>query len=253
METTQKTIGEIVRDDFRAAAVFSEFRIDFCCKGNRTLDEVCEQKGISKKTLLDKLAEAGTGGEVATYFDSWHLDLMADYIEKKHHRYVQEKTPVLQQYLKKLCAVHGSEHPELFEIAETFNASAGNLAAHMKKEELILFPFIRKMEAASRDRSHLGAPPFGTVQNPIRMMMLEHNTEGENFSKISELSGNYTPPASACNTYRVTYQMLQDFEKDLHTHIHLENNILFPKAAELEKEFFGESVIKETGDASSGK
>lgn len=161
---------------------------------------------------------------------------MADYIEKKHHRYVEEKTREITPYLDKICRVHGDRHPELFEINEHFNATAGELAAHMKKEELILFPFVRKMAKAKQENTKLEAPHFGTVENPIQMMMHEHTAEGERFRKIETLSNNYTPPEDACNTYRVTFALLKEFEADLHLHIHLENNILFPKAIELEKQ-----------------
>ena len=171
-----------------------------------------------------------------TDYQSWPLDLLADYIEKKHHRYVQEKTLEIQPYLDKICKVHGERHPELLEIKEEFNASAGELAAHMKKEEMILFPFIRKMTKAKLENTKVDAAHFGTVKNPIQMMMNEHTVEGNRFRKIEELSNNYTPPLDACNTYRVSFALLKEFEQDLHLHIHLENNILFPRAIEIEKE-----------------
>ena len=155
---------------------------------------------------------------------------MTDYIEKKHHRYVEDKTQEIKPYLDKICSVHGEHHPELFEIRDQFIASAGELAAHMKKEEFILFPFIRKLAKARQENMLIDAPSFGTVQNPIAMMHEEHNIEGDRFRKIEELSNHYTPPNDACNTYRVTLALLHEFEQDLHLHIHLENNILFPKA-----------------------
>lgn len=140
--------------------------------------------------------------------------------------------------MDKLCKFHGNHNPELFEIKEQFNALAGELAVHMKKEELILFPYIRKMVVSKNNHEEMWHPGFGTVQNPIQTMMHEHDIEGERFGKISELSSNYNPPSHVCNTYKVTYSLLKEFEDDLHLHIHLENNILFPKAIELEKEFF---------------
>ena len=150
---------------------------------------------------------------------------------------MEEKTQVILPFLDKLGKVHGAGHPELFEINELFKGCAGELAQHMKKEELILFPFVKKMVAASLTDELIVQPHFGTVQNPIAMMMEEHDNEGERFRKIALLTNNYTPPADACNTYRVTFSMLEEFEQDLHKHIHLENNILFPKAAALEKKF----------------
>ena len=236
MEENQ-IIGELVAKDYRTASVFKKYSIDFCCQGNRTIEEACEKKNIdTKKVLEDLVAMMESKSESTTDYQSWPLDLLADYIEKKHHRYVQEKTLEIQPYLDKICKVHGERHPELLKIKEEFNASAGELAAHMKKEELILFPFIRKMTQAKMENIKVDAAHFGTVINPIQMMMDEHTVEGNRFRKIEELSNNYTPPQDACNTYRVSFSLLKEFEQDLHLHIHLENNILFPKAIEIEKE-----------------
>ena len=230
-------IGELVARDYRTASVFKKYSIDFCCQGNRTIQEACEKKNIdTKKVLEDLVAMMEAKSESTTDYQSWPLDLLADYIEKKHHRYVQEKTLEIQPYLDKICKVHGERHPELLEIKEEFNASAGELAAHMKKEELILFPFIRKMTKAKLENTKVDAAHFGIVKNPIQMMMNEHTVEGHRFMKIEELTNNYTPPQDACNTYRVSFALLKEFEQDLHLHIHLENNILFPKAIEIEKE-----------------
>jgi len=232
-----QTIGELVAQDYRTASVFQSLGIDFCCKGNRTISEVCEDRGIDSTLLIENLEESITvQNDKSTDYKSWPIDLLTDYIEKKHHRYVEEKTLEIKPYLDKVCKVHGGRHPELFEINEQFIAAAGELAAHMKKEELILFPYIRKMAKAKLENSKLNAPQFGTVQNPIQMMMQEHTTEGDRFRKIEELSNNYNPPQDACNTYKVTFALLKEFEQDLHLHIHLENNILFPKAIELEKQ-----------------
>ncbi|MDO5979299.1 iron-sulfur cluster repair di-iron protein [Flavivirga spongiicola] len=242
METTlkdsQKQIGQFVAEDFRTAAVFSNYGIDFCCRGDRTVEEVCDKNGIDTSELLGKLKNvlSSTTGQNIDY-KSWALDLLVDYIEKKHHRYIAEKVPVLLQFLDKLCKVHGERHPELLKINAHFTASAGELAAHMKKEELILFPFVKKMIHAAVAQSAIEAPHFGTVENPIAMMKDEHDNEGVRFREIAKLTNNYTPPADACNTYRVTYAMLEEFEKDLHLHIHLENNILFPEAIKLEQQF----------------
>lgn len=243
METLEKiTIGEYVAKDFRTAALFSKYGIDFCCKGNRTVDEVCEKKAVKPEDLQIEIAAIlNTKNDSRIDFNAWPLDLLADYIEKTHHRYVEEKTPTLLQFLDKLCKVHGESHPELFEINELFKGCAGELAQHMKKEELMLFPFIKKMVTASISDEIIAQPHFGTVKNPIAMMMAEHEAEGDRFAKIVELTNNYTPPADACNTYKVTFAMLNEFEQDLHKHIHLENNILFPKAVALEKEFAAQS------------
>ncbi len=234
---TNKTIGEMVADDFRTASVFSANKIDFCCKGNRTLDEVCNQKGLDVYDVLAQLEKATASNNNTIDFNTWELDLLIDYIEKKHHRYVEEKAPILLSFLLKLEQVHGAAHPELFEIKNLFKRTADELTQHMKKEEVILFPYIKQMVEAARNKTTLSAPGFGTVANPIAMMMEEHENEGNRFEKIVAISNNYTPPADGCNTYKVTFQMLQEFESDLHTHIHLENNILFPKAIVLQEKF----------------
>lgn len=230
-------IGELVANDYRTASVFKKYGIDFCCQGNRTINDACEAKKIDEKLVvsdLNSLLNSKADGGID--FQSWPIDLLADYIEKKHHRYVEEKSLEIKPYLDKICRVHGERHPELLEIKEHFNATAGELAMHMKREELILFPFIKKMAKAKQENTKLDTPNFGTVENPIQMMMDEHTTEGDRFRKIEEISNNYTPPEDACNTYRVTFALLNEFEQDLHMHIHLENNILFPKAIELEKQ-----------------
>ena len=233
-----QTVGEIVAKDYRTAQVFKNHKIDFCCRGNRSLEEVALKNNLNVDVLsaeLQAVTEQSNGDNID--FKSWPLDLLVDYIEKKHHRYVEKQSTVLKQYLDKLCRVHGEKHPELFEIKELFNASAGELASHMKKEELILFPFVRKMVEAKQSGQDLSIPGFGSVANPINTMMDEHGNEGVRFRTIAELSNDYTPPADACSTYKVTYALLQEFEDDLHRHIHLENNILFTKASALEKEF----------------
>ncbi|MBA6151235.1 iron-sulfur cluster repair di-iron protein [Gelidibacter maritimus] len=232
----QKQIGQFVADDFRTAAVFSNYGIDFCCKGDRTVEEVCKKNNIEVEELLGKLLEIQiSNNQQSIDYQSWPLDLLAEYIEKKHHRYVEEKTPVLRQFLDKLCKVHGRRHPELLEITTLFIGCAKEMASHMKKEELILFPFIKRMVKAQMEGTKIDSPQFTTVENPIALMKHDHELEGDRFRKIVELTNNYTPPADACNTYRVTFAMLDEFEKDLHLHIHLENNILFPKAIALEQ------------------
>lgn len=234
--TKNSIVGEVVAMDYHAASVFKSHNIDFCCKGGRSIEEVCESKNMDTTALIGELNEAlQKNNSSAPDFQSWDMDLLADYIEKKHHRYVEQKIPELKAYLNKLVKVHGQRHPELFDIEMLFTASAQELLSHMKKEETILFPYVRQMKAVQGEPSALKQVPFGSVQNPIRMMMHEHDNEGERFRKIALLSNNYTPPEDACTTYRVAFAMLKEFENDLHLHIHLENNILFPKAVELEK------------------
>ncbi len=237
MNISEKSnIGKIVAENYRFATVFKTAGIDFCCNGNRTIAEACEEMKIDTQNLLDKLTQAA-GNTVDSNVDyrTWPLDLLADYIEKTHHRYVEQKAAEITPYLEKVARVHGGNHPELIEIERLFHESVQELTAHMKKEELMLFPFIRNMVKAQLNGEPLPKSLFGEVKNPIASMMAEHDNEGERFRQISALSDDYTPPADGCNTYRVTFALLKEFEEDLHKHIHLENNILFPAAIELEK------------------
>lgn len=231
---TSHTISELVASNAHTAPVFEKFGLDFCCKGNRTIETACREAGVPVEQLVAALEQTPVQGSGPDY-RSWPLDLLSDYIEKKHHRYVTAQIPILQQYLEKLVRVHGNKHPELLEIKNLFDGCAGELTMHMKKEELVLFPFVRRLLRARDTGEHSISSPFGSVANPVAMMMHEHDTEGDRFHRIAALSNHYTAPANACNTYRVTYALLKEFEEDLHLHIHLENAVLFPGAIELEK------------------
>jgi regulator of cell morphogenesis and NO signaling len=229
------TLGEIVKQNYRAAAVFEKFAIDFCCMGNRTFDDACKESKVDSALVSKELQQINTEKGDGVNFDSWPLDLLVDYICKKHHKYVEEKTPIINAYLDKIYQVHGSRHPELLEVRDIFSEIGGELAVHMKKEELMLFPYIKKLEHNKNGASPLTSPLFGSVSNPVEMMKDDHAVEGEKFRRLAALTNNYQIPADACNTFAVTYQMLDEYEKDLHIHIHLENNILFPKAIAIEE------------------
>lgn len=237
MEISSKDIvGEVVADNYKAASVFKKNGIDFCCRGNRTIEEVCEQNELNLNELLNELNDSmdqSISGEID--YKSWPLDQLADHIEKKHHAYVENKILEIRPYLDKVVQVHGDHYPELYEIKLHFEASSDELTMHMKKEELIIFPFIRKLLKAKKENATITMSHFDTIENPIEQMRQDHDEEGVRFRKIAALSDNYTPPVDACNTYRVTYALLREFENDLHLHIHLENNILFPGAIDLEK------------------
>lgn len=229
-------IGEVVANDYRTAAVFTKYAIDFCCQGNRRIEEACEEQDVNIENLIHDLNEALQGStDKSIDFKTWPLDLLADYIEKTHHSYCEQKITEIKPYLEKITNVHGPQHPELSEIKELFGQTASEMSAHMKKEELILFPFIKKMVKTEESGEELIPPKFGSVENPIDIMMDDHMEEGERFRKIRALSKDYSLPEDGCNTYAVTMKMLEEFETDLFQHIHLENNILFPKALELEK------------------
>ena len=235
---SNQNIGELVAQDYRSASVFKKYGIDFCCQGNRTINDACTEKKINISNVLNDLSEIGSvSSSGGIDFKSWPLDLLADYIEKTHHRYVEDKSPELIAFLDTICEVHGKNHTELYEIKDLFKKAVDNLTQHMKKEELVLFPFIRKMEKVKRSGELLQKTSFGSIQNPINEMESEHSMEGDRFRDIETLSNYYTPPAEdACNTYQVAFAMLKEFQDDLHLHIHLENNILFPKSILLEKQ-----------------
>ncbi|MDM1048811.1 iron-sulfur cluster repair di-iron protein [Sphingobacterium hotanense] len=229
-------IGDIVAKNFHAAAVFSKYGLDFCCGGGKSVQEAATKKSVDVEKLTEELkAVLSEPNETHIDYASWPADLLASYIEKTHHRYVREKAPVILAYLNKLCQVHGGRHPELLEVNKLFQECAKELGQHLVKEEKILFPYIVQMINSEIDHTQLAAAPFGSIENPIHMMEHEHDAEGERFEKIAKLTDNYAVPADGCSTYRVTYEMLKEFEDDLHKHIHLENNILFPKSIALQQ------------------
>jgi regulator of cell morphogenesis and NO signaling len=231
-QLAEKKVGKIVADNFRTAKVFTEYGIDFCCKGGIKLSEACETRGLDTEKVIEELLQVFQTADSTNYLGMGMAELV-DHIVKVHHSYVENTIPALKFYLDKINRVHGDRHPELEEIKNQFFEAADALTVHMKKEEFILFPYIKAMEEAMKNDFHLSAPHFGHIDNPIAMMEHEHDTEGERFRKISALSNSYTPPSDACQTYRVAFAMLEEFENDLHTHIHLENNILFPVAQQV--------------------
>ncbi len=239
MNTLEKiTVGEYVAQDFRTAALFSKYKIDFCCKGDKTLDEVCQAKSLDVDQIeneINTVLKSISSTEID--FKTFSPNLLIDYILETHHEYIKVKTPVLLMYLDKLCKVHGERHPELFEINNIFKIASSELLNHLQKEEIVLFPFIKTMTNAIKKNETIQQPGFGTVENPIAILKHDHETEGDLFVKISELTNEYNPPIDACETYKVTFAMLKEYEQDLHKHIHLENNILFHKALELEERF----------------
>lgn len=228
-DLAKTNVSKIVAQNYRTAQVFTEHGIDFCCNGGIPLEKACEIKNVDLKTVMDKIDQALSSPSTENY-NEIPLDELVRHIEKVHHAYVRSTVPALSAYLTKLCEVHGERHPELFEIKDLFEKSVHELTAHMAREEQVLFPFIQAMEAAERGQFTLSPPHFGHLQNPISMMESEHETEGNRFRTIAELTNNYTPPKDACQTYRVAFMVLKEFESDLHKHIHLENNILFPKS-----------------------
>lgn len=233
----QTPVGEIARFNYKTVEVFEKLRIDFCCGGDISLEEACKRQKVNATEVLESIKKLI--GSTQTDNDRIHalpLDHLIDHIIKVHHSYVLESIPVLQRYLNKITNVHGTNHPELAVVENSFNQAAANLLQHMEKEEQILFPAIKEMLAAKTGGTEYTGSHCGTVLSPISVMKQEHEAEGDRFEQMSVLTNNYTIPADACNTFSYSYQKLQEFEQDLHRHIHLENNILFPEAIKLEKE-----------------
>ncbi|MFD0931257.1 iron-sulfur cluster repair di-iron protein [Psychroflexus salinarum] len=230
-----KTVAELVSENINTAHVFKKHGIDFCCGGGISVDKACEKNQVQLDDLLEDLQNLENKGRTYDY-KKWDLHFLAQHIENVHHSYVEETIPILIQYTNKVAKVHGSTNPELIQVRDLFAEVANELTPHLKKEELILFPFIAKMERAFKEAKKVERPHFGTVENPIAMMEDEHEAAGDLFKEIASLTHNYTLPEHACNTYRAMFHKLEEFENDLHLHIHLENNILFPKALALEKE-----------------
>jgi regulator of cell morphogenesis and NO signaling len=233
----QETIGEMVAKDYRKAQVFKKFGIDFCCGGKKTLNEVCDNKGVDVELVKAELAQAETGDQAAdATFDKWDIGFLSDYIVNTHHAYVRENIPFISELANKVARVHGDRHPEVVKVAEVFSQIASELSLHLVKEEKILFPFIKELAEASKTGKAVAKAPFGSVNNPTQMMEVEHEHAGEDLRLIREVTNDYELPADACTSYTILYKKLQEFENDLFNHVHLENNILFPKAIQLEKD-----------------
>jgi regulator of cell morphogenesis and NO signaling len=225
------TIGKIVARDYRKAVVFKSFGLDFCCGGAIKVETAAEENNLDIAEIISALEEIDERFEPTENYNEWPLSALIDHIVSKHHNYVRTTIEQLTPMLTKVEMVHGTWRPELSEVKSSFLTLADELLQHMQKEEMILFPAIKKLALGSNDSS---ASPFGSVSNPINMMEHEHDIAGDLMKKINSLTDNYTIPKGACATFTVVYKTLKEFEDDLFTHIHLENNILFPKAIELE-------------------
>jgi regulator of cell morphogenesis and NO signaling len=237
MNATDTTIGDLVARDYRAAAVLERYGIDFCCGGSRTVADACAAKGLDPSRITAEVAAACADARTAPPdFASWDASALVAHIVSQHHAYVRRALPSLAAYTAKIASVHGANHPELHEVERIVAGVIDEMTSHMAKEEQVLFPFIDALQEAADKGGPAPRPPFGTVGNPIRMMEDEHESAGAAMARIRELTSGYTPPADGCTTYRVALQELHAFEQDLHAHVHLENNILFPKALRLEGE-----------------
>ncbi len=234
------TIKEIVTDDYRTAAIFEKYSLDFCCGGGKTIEQACKEKSVNMASVLQDLKNvSGNPSSDEDRFNAMGLDMLVDYIVSTHHDYVRHAIPSILAHTNKVASVHGERHPEVIDIATRFAAVADELQRHMVKEEDMLFPYIKTLVQAKRANATMQQPPFGSAVNPIRMMEAEHQNAGNEMYEVRSLSSSYTPPADACTTFKVSYLELRQFELDLHNHVHLENNILFPKTLALEQQVLG--------------
>ncbi len=229
----EKTVADYVTENIKTAHVFKKHGIDFCCGGGVSIEKVCKKMNVDQKVLEKELIEVDVVSDIIEDYDKWDLVFLMIYIENVHHSYVRESLPIISQYANKVAKVHGHHYTEVVKINDLFHEVADELLLHLQKEEQVLFPYIKKLVDSKGKETIVSN--FGTVQNPIMMLENEHENAGNIFKKIAKLTNNYNPPKEACNTFKALYNKLEEFEQDLHKHIHLENNILHPKAIKLEK------------------
>jgi len=233
--SNETKVKDIALANPEARQVLEDAGVDYCCGGSKSLQEACLHAEVPAEQILNRLRE--NSKQASSDPANWNtatLDHLTRHIREKHHRYVREAIPRIRTLLEKVKARHGENHPEIAAIQELFSDVGGEMLLHMQKEEQILFPYIDALEGAKNGNGPLEPPFFQTVRNPIHMMMKEHDSAGDLVRKIRKATGEYTPPADACTSFTALYQELRQFEADLHQHVHLENNILFPRAVEME-------------------
>lgn len=229
----EQTVAQIVTHNIKSADVFKKYGIDFCCGGNVSVAKACARNGVDLLAFEKELDQVISSAPSTHNYASWDLGFLVDFIENTHHTYVRDNVEIMLQYTKRVAEVHGEIHPEVVRIHALAEELVTELLPHLQKEEQILFPFIRKLLQLKKEGSHVQQK---FVQSPINVMHMEHDHAGDIIKEIALLSTNFTLPKEACNTYAAMYAKLEEFQNDLFQHIHLENNILFPKAILLEEE-----------------
>jgi regulator of cell morphogenesis and NO signaling len=233
--STETRVNEIALSNPRARRVLEDAGVDYCCGGGKSLQDACLHAGVTADQILQRLRQnSELAGPEDTEWTNASLADLTRHIRERHHQSVRDSIPRVRALLAKIREKHGPKHREIGEIAKLFGDVAREMTAHMQKEEQILFPYIDALERSARGKGSVEPPFFQTVRNPIRAMMQEHDSAGELVRKIRKASNDYKAPADACTSYEATYQELRQFEEDLHLHVHLENNILFPRAVKLE-------------------
>lgn len=235
-----KTVREIALEMPLTTRVFEEYKIDYCCHGDTMFDVACRNVGAAPEIVHEKIdnildASIETDGES---FSTMALSDLIDHILDKHHVYTKEEMAHLTPLMAKVASRHGDHYQYLLELKELFEAVCADLEPHMVKEEMVLFPYIRDLDYRSANKMTVAFPPFGTVQHPIKMMSVEHEEVGDILSRMRTVTNDYDLPDGACPSFTALYHRFEEFERDIHQHIHLENNILFPRAVELEQSAF---------------
>lgn len=227
MNYLDRTVGELVAEDYARAAVFTGLGIDFCCGGGRSAARACAAAGVAPERLVDALSAVDARRDEGGASDprTWPLGRLVEHIVDEHHTYVRRTLPVLDAWTQKVARVHGARHPELVEIRGLFEGLSGEMTRHLDDEEAVLFPRVAAI-ATSADED---GPVSDSV---VKALEDDHDHAGATMRRIRDLTNGFTPSADACTTYRATFALLQEFEQDLHRHVHLENNILFPRALE---------------------
>lgn len=232
----ERTVRDLAVEVPGATRVFEKLGIDYCCGGGKSLEDACFGAGVSLDEVMAAL-DAGKERYEGQGDEAWQsrsLTELMNHIVQKHHVYTKSELERLNHLTAKVASVHGQNHPELAKVRDLFLAIERDLMPHMLKEEQVLFPYIEQLEDAIRNGRPGSTPFFGTVRNPVKMMIQEHDTAGDLLRELRSASGNYVVPADGCTSYRALYKAFEEFEQDLHQHIHLENNILFPKAVAME-------------------
>ena len=232
---TTETVADLVKAHPERAEVFEQFGIDYCCHGKVSLDAACRRDGADTELVRQSLREIDARPTSESFdWSTASLAQLADHIVAQHHAYLRGELPRLSERIDRVVAAHGDKHPELLEVRSVFAALQAEMTAHMMKEEQVLFPVIRQLESTPSDERASLQFHCGTVRNPIRVMEHEHDDAGAALRRIRELTSDYTPPPDACETFRALLAGLERLEADMHRHVHKENNILFPRALELE-------------------
>ncbi|TCJ12135.1 iron-sulfur cluster repair di-iron protein [Flaviaesturariibacter flavus] len=234
-ESSGETVGEIAAKDLRKAEVFRKYGIDFCCGGKKSLQQTCAEKGLDLAAVEAELDQAGQSGAPTENYEGWDPAFLADYIYNKHHRYYYDEAPIIADLLNRVSGHHGATHPQLAELKQACDVLFAELGGHFAKEEKVLFPFIKALAQAEASGDTRVLQQQFSLREPVQMMEADHEAAGELLESIRRITNNYNLPEGTCNSFALLYSKLKNLEADLHTHIHLENNVLFPKALKLER------------------